>query len=202
MRLLLALLPAALFALITCLVAAGGPARSADERLRRAVAACGLPSRAAEFFADLGGMGAAAPVLAAAAGYAAWRGRRQGAPRWWLPPLAAALAMAAVPALVAPLKAVLDRAAPPGPLAGGSGFYPSGHAATALVGYGAAALLLLPRPRLRRPLAAAVALVNAAVGVGLVARGYHWPLDVAGSWCLGCCLLWAVWRVRAGRAGG
>lgn len=192
----------ALFALCTWQVAAHGPLRSLDERLARALTASSGPgptllsSPAAEFFADLGNMAVALPVLAAVLGWAAWRERRAGAARWWLPPLAAAAAMAAVPALVAPAKALVDRPGPPGPLADGSGFYPSGHAATAAVAYGAAVLLLRPHLRrlpLRRALIGAVVLVNLAVGVGLVRRGYHWPLDVAGSWCLSGCLLWALW---------
>ncbi|WP_346265750.1 phosphatase PAP2 family protein [Streptomyces sparsogenes] len=93
---------------------------------------------------------------------------------------------------------------PARPLADGSGFYPSGHAATAAVAYGAALLLLRPYPRrpqhsrhraLRRALVALVALLNLAVGAGLVRRGYHWPLDVVGSWCLSGCLLGALWLV-------
>lgn len=213
-----ALVPAVLFALCTWQVAAHGPLRSLDERLGRALTAPSgpgatlLPSPAAEFFADLGNMTVALPVLAAVLGWVAWRerGAGAGAARRWLPPLAAALAMAAVPALVAPAKALIDRPGPPGPLADGSGFYPSGHAATAAVAYGAALLLLRPYPRrpqhpqqpqhprrraLHRVLVAVVALVNLAVGAGLVRRGYHWPLDVVGSWCLSGCLLGALWLV-------
>ncbi|MFK4183277.1 phosphatase PAP2 family protein [Streptomyces sparsogenes] len=200
------LVPAVLFALCTWQVAAHGPLRSLDERLGRALTAPSgpgatlLPSPAAEFFADLGNMTVALPVLAAVLGWVAWRerGAGAGAARRWLPPLAAALAMAAVPALVAPAKALTDRPGPPGPLADGSGFYPSGHAATAAVAYGAALLLLRPYPRrraLHRVLVAVAALLNLAVGAGLVRRGYHWPLDVVGSWCVSGCLLGALWLV-------
>ncbi|NJQ02263.1 phosphatase PAP2 family protein [Streptomyces sp. PLAI1-29] len=122
-------------------------------------------------------------------------GRTQPGPRW-LPPLAAAAALAAVPLLVVPLKAWTERPGPDGlPLDAGGGFYPSGHTATAVVAYGAAALLLRPRLRrelLRRAVAAAVVLLNLAVGAGLVVRGYHWPLDVAGAWLLCGPLLWAL----------
>ncbi|MGX9228968.1 hypothetical protein ACWV95_27640 [Streptomyces albus] len=38
----------------------------------------------------------------------------------------------------------------------------------------------------------AAALLTAGNGLGLVWRGYHWPLDVAASWCLGALLLGAV----------
>ncbi|MFP8964552.1 hypothetical protein ACLIYP_28895, partial [Streptomyces nanhaiensis] len=50
-------------------------------------------------------------------------------------------------------------------------------------------------------LPAAAALVCAAVGAGLVWRGYHWPLDVLGSWCLGVPLLAAVLAVSGGSGG-
>ncbi|MBA6437654.1 phosphatase PAP2 family protein [Streptomyces sp. GMR22] len=187
----------ALLALCTWQIAAHGPLRAYDERLGRAIAGSALPSPAAGFLADLGNTAVAVPVLAVALGWAAWCARRATQPRWWLTPLAAAVAMAAVPALVVPFKALIDRPGPPGPLAGETGFFPSGHAATAAVAYGAAALLLHPllRPRLRRPLLVAVAVLNLAVAAGLVRRGYHWPLDTVASWCLAGLLLWTVFRV-------
>ncbi|WP_318783824.1 phosphatase PAP2 family protein [Streptomyces spectabilis] len=163
--------------------------RRLDERLGRALSGSLLPRPLAEFFADLGAMTVALPVLAAALVYTAWRGRRAGARRWWLPPLLAALAMAAVPALVVPLKAAVGRGAPPG--MDGTGYYPSGHTATATVAYGAATLLLLPFLRAPRALFSACVLVNLAVGLGLVVRGYHWPADVVASWLL-CGMLLGV----------
>ncbi|MEU1805380.1 phosphatase PAP2 family protein [Streptomyces sp. NPDC019937] len=185
-----------IFALCAWQVAAHGPLLTLDERLGRAIAGSPLPSPVAEFFADLGNTAVALPVLGLAFACAAWRSPT--AARRWPGPLAAALAMAAVPALVAPLKALIGRPGPPGPPAGETGFFPSGHAATAAVAYGAAAVLLLPllRGRLRGWLIGVVVLLNLAVGVGLVRRAYHWPLDVVGSWCLCGCLLWAVLRVR------
>lgn len=147
--------------------------------------------------ADLGGAGVAVPVLAVVIGYVAWRGRATGTDRWWLPPLAAAVLMALVPALVVPLKALIDRPGPP--VTGvGTGYYPSGHTATASVAYGAATLLLLPWLRsvyARRELVIACAVVNLAVGYGLVRRGYHWPLDVVASWCLCAMLLTGFWAL-------
>ncbi|WP_413806900.1 phosphatase PAP2 family protein [Streptomyces sp. OE57] len=186
-----------MLALCTWQIAAHGPLRTDDERLGRTIAGSPLPSPVAEFLADLGNTAVAVPVLAVALGWAAWCARRAEEPRWWLPPLAAAVAMAAVPALVVPFKALIDRPGPPGPLADETGFFPSGHAATAAVAYGAAALLLHPllRPRLRRPLLVAVAVLNLAVAAGLVRRGYHWPLDTTASWCLSGLLLWTVLRV-------
>ncbi|MFG2097334.1 phosphatase PAP2 family protein [Streptomyces sp. NPDC048612] len=206
-----------LFAALTWQVAAHGPLRTLDERLGRALAADGhLPTGLAEFCADLGNTAVALPVLCAVmvwAGWQGWRARSRGVPegeepvRWWLPPLAAGLAMAAVPALVVPLKLWLARPGPP-PMAGGAhdGFYPSGHGATAAVAYGVAALMVLRRGRragrLFAPVVVAVvALLNGAVGLGLVRRGYHWPLDVLGSWCLAGVLL-AVWWAACDRWAG
>ncbi len=204
--------------MLTWQVAGHGPLRALDERLGRAVAAGGIPSSAAEFLADLGNATVAVPVLLMAVVWAAWRGWRGRSraaahegptARWWLPPLAAALAPAAVPALVAPLKLWLARPGPPAMAgAGHDGFYPSGHGATAAVAYGVAALLLTrgqrwwATSRATRArtlvLAAGAVLLNLGVGIGLVRRGYHWPLDVLGSWCLGGVLL-AVWCAVCGR---
>ncbi|WP_329380883.1 phosphatase PAP2 family protein [Streptomyces sp. NBC_01716] len=131
------------------------------------------PAGLTEFLADLGGTAVALPVLAVAAGYAAWRGHRARA-------MAVVLAMAAVPVLVVPLKLWIDRT---GPLTAESGYYPSGHTATAMVAYCGAALLLRPRTGRGWTMPVAVAL-SAATGIGLVLRGYHWPLDVLGSWLL------------------
>ncbi|MFJ6823515.1 phosphatase PAP2 family protein [Streptomyces niveus] len=173
---------AVLFALVTWQVVAGGPLRDADERLGRTAYRRG-PIGLTEFLADLGGIAIALPVLAVAFGYAAWRGRRARA-------LAVVLAMAAVPVLVMPLKLWIDR---PGPLTAESGYYPSGHTATAMVAYCGAALLLAPRTgRAGRGWAMPVAVVlSVATGIGLVLRGYHWPLDVLGSWLL-CGMLLAL----------
>lgn len=172
---------------------------------RRASGALGHPDRFSELLADLGDIGVAVPVLAVVLGYVAWRARAAGTYRWWLPPLAAALLMALVPALVVPLKELIDR--PGTPLVPpATGYYPSGHTATAAVAYGSATLLLLPWLRTvyaRRVLVVACAVVNLAVGFGLVRRGYHWPLDVVASWCLCTVLIASLWMllVRAGRTG-
>ncbi|MEU2512188.1 phosphatase PAP2 family protein [Streptomyces syringium] len=185
-----------LFALVTWQIVGHGPLRALDERLGRAMAGSGIPHGVAEFFADLGNTAVALPVLAAAMIVAAFRGR---APRRRLPPLAAALTMALVPALVVPVKNAIARPGPPGMPAGAhDGFFPSGHTATAAVAYGAAVLLLLhrtgppPPSRARRVTITGCVLLNVGVGVGLVRRGYHWPLDVVGAWCLSGVLLWGL----------
>ncbi|WP_266658695.1 phosphatase PAP2 family protein [Streptomyces sp. NBC_00237] len=157
---------------------AHGPLWHADVRLDRAVVGSG-PRWLTGFLADLGSMRVALPVLAAAVAHALWRGLRAA-------PLAAVLAMGAVPLLVVPLKAGIDR---PAPLdAALSGYYPSGHTATAAVAYGGAALLLHACGHARWPMPVATAL-SLATGTGLVLHGYHWPLDVVGSGCLGVLLL-------------
>jgi undecaprenyl-diphosphatase len=178
--------------LITWQVVAQGPLVRVDERMSRVLF---HPDRVSELFADLGSIAVAVPVLAVVLAYVAHRAHTAGADRWWLPPLAAALLMALVPMLIVPLKDVIDRAGTPF-VPPGAGYYPSGHTATAAVAYGSATLLLLPWLRTayaRRELLIACAAVNVAVGLGLVRRGYHWPLDVVASWCLCAVLLASLW---------
>jgi undecaprenyl-diphosphatase len=180
-------LPASLFGLITWQVVADGPLLDADARVSRTLV---HPDRGSELLADLGNVEVALPVLLAVLGYVGLRRRSAGAVRWWLPPALAALSMAVVPLLVVPVKELTDR--PGTPVHPGSGFFPSGHTATAAVAYGTAAVLMLPllrTARARRGLMVACAVVNAGVGFGLVRRGYHWPLDVVASWCLCVVLL-------------
>ncbi|MER6326394.1 phosphatase PAP2 family protein [Streptomyces coelicoflavus] len=180
-----------LFALITWQVLADGPLVGVDERLSGALV---HPDRFSELLSDLGNVPVAVPVLVVALAYTAWRGRAGGADRWWLPPLAGAVAMMLVPALVAPLKEWTDRPGTPA-VPPAVGYYPSGHTATALVAYGAATLLLLGRlrtPVVRRGLVVLCAVLVLGTSYGLVRRGYHWPLDVVASWCLGAVLLAGV----------
>ncbi|GCB45666.1 phosphatase PAP2 family protein [Streptomyces sp. NL15-2K] len=193
-------LPALLFALITWQVVIDGPLLRTDERVSRALI---HPDRFSELLADLGNVQVAVPVLAVALTCTAWRSRRTGTDRWWLPPTAAALLIALVPALIVPLKELIDRpgtsAVPPG-----TGYYPSGHTATAAIAYGAATLLLLPWLRSATARRACVGICAALVlgaSFGLVRRGYHWPLDVVASWCLCGVLLTCLWLFLGRRAG-
>ncbi|MFI8437681.1 phosphatase PAP2 family protein [Streptomyces sp. NPDC079020] len=172
------------FALITWQVVADGPLLGPDERIGRALAGRGSAGFT-DALSDLGNTQVALPVLACAIVFALVRGARRE-------PLYAALTMAAVPALVVPLKIWTDRQ---GPLTDATGYYPSGHTATAAVAYGAAALLLAPYAKRSWPVPAVAVVLTAATSTGLVLRGYHWPLDVAGSWCLSGVLLLAL---RAG----
>ncbi|MFG3284368.1 phosphatase PAP2 family protein [Streptomyces sp. NPDC048111] len=161
------------FAVITWQVASGGPLRRLDERVDRPLTGHG-PSWLAEALADLGSMPVALPVLALAIGYALWRGLRRRA-------AIAAATMVLVPLLVVPLK---EWTARPGPFDPATGYFPSGHTATAMVAYGGAALVLAPLVRRRWLMPAAAGVLTAATGIGLVLHGYHWPLDVLASCCL------------------
>ncbi|MGW4872006.1 phosphatase PAP2 family protein [Streptomyces chartreusis] len=193
-------LPALLFALITWQVMADGRLVDLDEAASRALI---HPDRLSELLADLGNVPVAVPVLAVVLVYVTWRHRRTGTDHWWWPAAAAAFLMALVPALVVPLKELTDRPGTPA-VPPATGYYPSGHTATAVVAYGAAALLLLPWLRTalaRRTALALCAALNLGVAFGLVRRGYHWPLDVVASWCLGMVLMTLLWLflARGGR---
>lgn len=170
---------------------AHGPLLRLDSRLSSALV---HPDRFSELLSDLGNMPVAVPVLVLVIGYVAWRGRSTGTDRWWLPPTAAAVLMALVPAIIVPVK---DWTARPGTpvVPPAVGYFPSGHTATAAIAYGSATLLLLPwlhSRAARRTLVAVCATLVLAVSYGLVRRGYHWPLDVAASWCLCTALLTAL----------
>ncbi|MFE5817318.1 phosphatase PAP2 family protein [Streptomyces sp. NPDC056479] len=185
-------LPAVLFTLITWQVVAEGPLLDADAAASRALV---HPDRFSELLADLGNVPVAVPVLVLALAYVTRRHRRIGTHHWWLPAVSAALLMALVPALIVPLKELTDRPGTP-VVPPATGYYPSGHTATAAVAYGAATLLLLPwlnSVRARRALLALCAALNLGVGFGLVRRGYHWPLDVVASWCLCTVLVSLLW---------
>ncbi|MFJ4437470.1 phosphatase PAP2 family protein [Streptomyces sp. NPDC088923] len=195
---------AVVFALLTWQLVVHGPLRRLDERLGvRLHDSVGLPHPLAEFFSDLGNTAVAVPALALCAAAVTWWVRRDtGRVAWW-PALTALTAILVVPALVLPLKEIFDR--PGQPSAEGLGYYPSGHTATATVAYGVALLLLFAGPvpphrrDVRRALAATWLLLVLCVSYGLVRQGYHWPLDVAASWCLGGAVLQvaAVVLVRA-----
>lgn len=183
----------ALFGLLTWQEAIRGRLLALDGPVRSALAGPSLRpadrSPVGQFLADLGNAQVAVPVLLLAMAYTTRRARRAGLRRPWLPPVAYAVVMALVPLLVSLVKQQIGRAGP-GSLTlspGYPGLYPSGHTATAAVAYGGAVLLLLPwlvGKAARRLLVAAAVLLNGAVGVSLVYCGYHWPLDVVGSWLL------------------
>lgn len=189
-------IPALLFALVTWQVVEDGPLLRVDERVSRALI---HPDRVSAALSDLGNIEVAVPVLVVALLWSARQARRSGTDRWWLPSAAAAVLMALVPVLVVPLKELTDR--PGTAVSPGTGYYPSGHTATAAVAYGAATLLVLPwlrSARTRRALVLGYGLVVLGVSFGLVRRGWHWPLDVVGSWCL-CTVLLVGFRLLLAR---
>ncbi|MFF3601201.1 phosphatase PAP2 family protein [Kitasatospora indigofera] len=185
--------------LISWQVAVDGPLLGLDRWARRSVGELrqGLSSPLLDHFgaalSDLGGSVPAVSVLLGGGALAAWRARRAGAGRWWLPLPVAGLTAGAIPLLVVPAKASFARPGPLGlPLTPEQwGWYPSGHTATASIAYGAAALLLghTVGVRHRRRLYAGAGLLSAGVGAGLVWSDYHWLLDVVASWCLAGLLL-------------
>ncbi|MFE4264700.1 phosphatase PAP2 family protein [Streptomyces sp. NPDC056883] len=168
-----------------------GPLLVPDAALSRALVRT-VPDAVTQRLSDFGNVPVAVPVLLLAVLYAARRGNRRGA-------AAAALAMALVPALVVPLKEWTARPGPLEPWA--SGYYPSGHTATAYVAYAGAALLVRPYVRGRWPLPLA-AVPTALTATGLILRGYHWPLDVLASFLMCTPLLlgvkWATGRRSPG----
>lgn len=191
--------PALLFTLLTWQVLVDGPLLRADARLSRTLV---HPDRLSELLSDLGNVQVAVPVLVLCAGWAAWRLRATGTDRWWLRPCAALLLMAAVPTVVVPFKNWTERPGTPA-VPAGTGYYPSGHTATAMVAYGAVALLLVPLLTARWARRATLTVCTAltlGVSYGLVRRGYHWPVDVAASWCVGAVLLIGFARVIDGRS--
>ncbi|MFF0159592.1 phosphatase PAP2 family protein [Streptomyces sp. NPDC005263] len=188
--------------MITWQVVVDGPLVRVDERVSRALV---HPDRFSQFLSDLGNVQVAVPVLVVVLVQIAWRSRRAGTDRWWVPATAAALLMALAPALIVPLKELVARPGTPA-VPPATGYFPSGHTATAALAYGSATLLLLPRLRApaRRVLLATCALLVLGVSFGLVRHGYHWPLDVVASWCLCTVLLSSLWlflgrRTPAGR---
>jgi undecaprenyl-diphosphatase len=198
-----------LFALLTWQVSAGGALVRRDGAvlhwfLNQAAAHPGFTTTA-HYFCKLGNVPVAVPVLAAAIAAVGYAGRAAALPRWWLPPLAAALAMAAVPLVVNVVKDAVHRPEPGGsvPDPSGYGWFPSGHTATSAVAFGAAALLVLPWIRQRAArllLLAGTPVLLLAVGFCLVWCDYHWPLDVLASWCLALTLLSGVAAAQAVRS--
>ncbi|MGF1430272.1 phosphatase PAP2 family protein [Kitasatospora sp. LaBMicrA B282] len=196
--------PAVLLALVSWQVAVDGPLLGLDRTVRHAVARLhgtlhsGLLDWLGHLFSDLGSTVPAIPVLLGAGALAAWRARRAGVRRWWLPLLVAPLAALLIPLLVVPAKAWFARPGPlDQPLAPGSwGWYPSGHTTTAGVSYGVGALLLgrTLGPPARRVLSVVTALLVPAVGLGLIWSVYHWFLDVVAGWCLTALVLWGLDR--------
>ena len=97
------------------------------------------------------------------------------------------------------LKAVLDRARPPGGLDDATGAaFPSGHATQGIAFFGLLAaifLSLLPRG-VRLPAAVGVATIGVLSGLSRVYLGVHWLTDVAGGFLLGSAWLAIMLGIR------
>jgi undecaprenyl-diphosphatase len=191
-----------LLAVVSWQVAVDGPLLGVDRAVRQHTAqlrgslhSATLDSLA-HLLSDLGSTVPAIPLLLGAGALAAWRLRRGGLPRWWLPLPVAAAAAVLIPLLVVPAKAWFARPGPDGArLAPGAwGWYPSGHTTTAAIAFGVAALLLGRTVRRSWPFTAAAAVLWVGVGAGLVWCVYHWLLDVVGAWCLSGLVLWCLAR--------
>ncbi|MBO8201843.1 phosphatase PAP2 family protein [Streptomyces smyrnaeus] len=166
-----------------------------DEDLGVALRDAAPPRALAEALADVGNLEVALPLLAVAMALSLLRSRG----RTWWPVLCYALATGLLAPLVSAVKAWTDRT---GPL-GGGGFYPSGHATITAAALGAALLLVhcgLSRAA-RSSAYVVVAVLVLGNGLGLVWRGYHWPLDVVAGWCLSVLLLCAAFAA-SGRGPG
>lgn len=109
------------------------------------------------------------------------------------------LALVGVRVLSPAVKDLVGRARPPVALrlVGESGFaFPSGHTITAMVVWGAAALLLgaMARGWARTAIHAVGALVILGVGLSRLYLGVHWATDVLAGWALGAA--WLAFLLR------
>ena len=85
--------------------------------------------------------------------------------------------------------------------------FPSGHAMSSTICYGAVVLVVLPvlAPRLRPVLIGTATLLVAAIGVSRLALGVHFLSDVLGgfvlgaAWLIGSVAVFETWRVERGR---
>ena len=108
------------------------------------------------------------------------------------------------------LKVLIDRPRPEvaNPIATAFGkSFPSGHALSSTVVYGAVLLTFLPvlPSRARRPMIAATVALVLAIGVSRLMLGVHFLTDVAGGhilglvWLCGATAAFEIWRVERGR---
>lgn len=181
-------------ALLVVTLLAAGPLRPLDTALQGYHAKKYTPNWA-EFLDSVpnavAGQAVCLPVLLAVAIFVAWKRRT------WHPLAIVVAAEAAFYVGIGGLKVLLGRTAP---VAGEGTFwmdggalshgwygiaYPSGHAAEAILFYGAAAYLVRtyagPDMRIRRRLNFVVALITANALVVAYYLGYHWPTDLLGG---------------------
>lgn len=147
------------------------------------------------------------PVLWVVVGVAAATAYRHGAPRLTIFLLATTLSGGVLSTLI---KVLVDRPRPevdhPITTAFGKSF-PSGHALSSTVCYGAVLLAFLPvvHPRWRKVAVGAVVSLVLAIGASRLVLGVHFVSDVLAGFILGIAWLAAatsifeIWRVERGR---
>jgi membrane-associated phospholipid phosphatase len=191
----LAALAALVFVLLAQAFVDGGQVVAIDDDVSRWVADSvpGAVEWVARLFTWLGGAVGTA-VVAGAAVIVLWRAARH------IDAAFVGLSVIGVTVLVAVLKAVYERARPESgsPIRLPHSYsFPSGHAATAVVLYGALGLLLAERassrPRAAAWLAAAAA-VSLAIGASRILLNVHFVSDVAAGFAVGlawlfCCAI-------------
>jgi membrane-associated phospholipid phosphatase len=202
----LAVLGLAVFLALARAYVDGGQVVSFDDDVSRWAAdnVSGLAEWAARLFTWLGG-GVGTVVVTGAAVTLLWRASRRPEA------LFVGLGVAGITVLVAVLKAVYERARPdlgsPIPLPHSYSF-PSGHAATAVVLYGALGLLAAERARSRARAVGwlvAAATLALAIGASRILLNVHFVSDVAAGFAVGlawlcCCAI--VRDVLAGAPAG
>ena len=148
----------------------------------------GLVTVVARFLNVLGLVAVTLPVRIAIAGYLALRRR------WWhLAAFVVAIVMSE--ALIGTLKAIYDRARPPGSLVATSGAsFPSGHSIAATVTVVAAVIALVPPGRRRAWWGAGAVVFSALMALSRAYLAAHWLSDAIAGVLLGtsCALLAAV----------
>jgi undecaprenyl-diphosphatase len=144
-----------------------------------------------------------AVVVGVAAGVAWRRGRHRLTAFLVLTAIGGGLVDSLVKMLVDRPRPVVDH-----PIATAFGkSFPSGHAMSSLVCYGAVLLAFLPamRPRMRTLAVAATALLVLAIGSSRLLLGVHFLSDVLGgyvlglAWLAGAVAAFEIWRVEEGR---
>ncbi|OLT18011.1 hypothetical protein BJF80_01555 [Serinicoccus sp. CUA-874] len=183
--------------LVTALVA--GPLREFDRSLH-GFWSDELTPRWTDFLDQVpnavAGQAVCLPILLAVAFTLAWKHRT------WRPILIAGAVEAGFYGVVGGLKIVLARTSPKADDVSGRFFnggaaehgwygmtYPSGHAAEAILIYGAAAYLIViyshPDSRVRRRLGWVLALITVNAVAVAYYLGYHWPSDLIGGMLTG-----------------
>ncbi len=164
-------------------------------------------TRIMEILTRLGSSVVLVPVIAIV-GLVAWRTRRR-----WRDLLFLATAWIGSQVLFRSVKALTHRARPPAELRVGhvAGWaFPSGHATSAAVVWGAVAIVLGSMTtswRRRVTVATAALAVTITVGLTRLYLGAHWLTDVLAGWLLGACWLallviaWQLWAPADDRTG-